>query len=43
MSPFVTAMGGAFVVGAVICVFAAACSVLRGKKHVNDQQKLPEP
>jgi ABC-type antimicrobial peptide transport system permease subunit len=41
-SPFMAALRVAFIIGAVMCVIAAVCSALRGKKYVNDQPKLPE-
>jgi hypothetical protein len=36
------ALREAFVIGAVMCVVAAVCSALRGKKYLNDQPKAPE-
>jgi EmrB/QacA subfamily drug resistance transporter len=41
-SPFMTALREAFIIGAAMCVIAAVCSALRGKKYVNDQPKPPE-
>jgi MFS family permease len=37
-SPFMTALREAFVIGAMMCIAAAICSVLRGRKYVNEQQ-----
>ncbi len=37
-SPFMTALREAFVIGAVMCVIAAVCSVLRGAKYVHGQK-----
>ena len=36
-SPFMTALREAFIIGAVMCILAAACSALRGKKYVHDE------
>lgn len=36
--PFMTALREAFIIGAVMCIVAAVCSVLRGRKYVNEQQ-----
>ena len=33
-----TALREAFIIGAVMCIIAAVCSVLRGKKYVNGQK-----
>lgn len=33
-----TALREAFVIGAVMCVIAAVCSVLRGAKYVHGQK-----
>jgi EmrB/QacA subfamily drug resistance transporter len=41
-SPFMTALREAFIIGAAMCVVAAVCSVLRGKKYANEQQKPAE-
>ncbi|HMK94785.1 MAG TPA: MFS transporter [Candidatus Limnocylindrales bacterium] len=41
-SPFMAALREAFIIGAAMCVIAAVCSVLRGQKYVNGQQKSPE-
>jgi MFS family permease len=38
-APFMTALREAFLIGAVMCIIAAICSVLRGGKIVNDQPK----
>jgi MFS family permease len=37
--PFMTALREAFIIGAVLCVLAAVCSALRGKKFVNETPK----
>jgi hypothetical protein len=37
-----SALREAFIIGAVMCIVAAVCSALRGKKYVNDQPKPPE-
>ena len=41
-SPFMAALREAFIIGAAMCVTAAVCSALRGKRYVNDQPKLHE-
>jgi EmrB/QacA subfamily drug resistance transporter len=41
-APFMTALREAFIIGAAMCVIAAGCSVLRGKKYANEQQKPAE-
>jgi EmrB/QacA subfamily drug resistance transporter len=41
-SPFMAALREAFIIGAAMCVIAAVCSALRGKKYVNDQPKPRE-
>jgi MFS family permease len=41
-SPFMAALREAFIIGAVMCIVAAVCSALRGKKYINDQPKPPE-
>ena len=33
-----TALREAFIIGAVMCIIAAVCSVLRGAKYVNGQK-----
>jgi len=38
-SPFMTALREAFIIGAAMCVLAAACSALRGKKYVHDEAR----
>jgi MFS family permease len=40
--PFMTALREAFVIGAAMCIVAAVCSALRGKKHVHEPQKTTE-
>ena len=37
-APFMTALREAFIIGAVMCVVAAVCSVLRGSKYVHGQK-----
>jgi MFS family permease len=37
--PFMTALREAFIIGAVMCIVAAVCSVLRGGKQVNEPRK----
>ena len=39
---FMTALREAFIIGAVLCILAAVCSALRGKKYVNENAKLAE-
>jgi hypothetical protein len=41
-APFMTALREAFVIGAVMCIVAAICSVLRGSKYVAGQQTKDE-
>ena len=41
-SPFMSALREAFIIGAMMCVAAAICSVLRGGKYVYEQQKPAE-
>ena len=41
-SPFMAALREAFIIGALMCVIAAACSALRGKKYVNEQPNPPK-
>jgi EmrB/QacA subfamily drug resistance transporter len=36
--PFMTALREAFIIAAVMCIIAAVCSMLRGKKYINGQQ-----
>ena len=38
-APFMTALREAFIIGAVMCIVAAVCSVLRGKKYVDGDEK----
>ncbi len=39
--PFMTALREAFIIGAVLCIIAAVCSALRGKKYVHkDEPKI---
>jgi hypothetical protein len=33
-----TALREAFIIAAVMCIIAAVCSMLRGKKYINGQQ-----
>ena len=40
--PFMTALREAFIIGAVMCIVAAVCSALRGRKYVNERQKPAE-
>jgi MFS family permease len=37
-SPFMTALREAFIIGAVMCIIAAVCSVLRGSTYVHGQK-----
>jgi hypothetical protein len=37
--PFMTALREAFLIGAVMCIIAAICSALRGKKYVHETPK----
>jgi hypothetical protein len=41
-SPFMTALREAFIIGAVMCVIAAVCSALRGRKYTNEGSKPVE-
>jgi hypothetical protein len=41
-SPFMAALREAFIIGAAMCLVAAVCSALRGKRYVNEQQKPTE-
>src|SRR5208283_119740 len=40
--PFMTALREAFIIGAIMCIVAAVCSVLRGGKYVYEQEKPAE-
>jgi len=37
-SPFMTALREAFIIGAVMCIIAAVCSVLRGSTYIHGQK-----
>ncbi len=39
--PFMTALREAFIIGAVMCIIAAVCSALRGKKYVHTEVLKP--
>jgi len=41
-SPFMTALREAFIIGAVLCIVAALCSVFRGRKYVHEAPKPAE-
>jgi MFS family permease len=41
-SPFMTALREAFIIGAVMCVIAAVCSSLRGRKYTHEGPKPME-
>jgi EmrB/QacA subfamily drug resistance transporter len=41
-SPFMTALREAFIIGAVMCVIAAVCSALRGRKYTHEGSKPVE-
>lgn len=38
--PFMTALREAFLIGALMCIVAAVCSALRGKKYVNGETQV---
>ena len=38
-SPFMTALREAFIIGAIMCIIAAVCSALRGKKYMHEEPK----
>ena len=38
-APFITALREAFIIGAVMCIVAAVCSALRGRKYVHSQKQ----